>query len=62
MGFIVGPVIAALFLTLLDIYSQEFKDDLDGTLPIGSPALPELEPPEVRQEPVPDPEGHPERR
>ncbi len=31
MGFIVGPMIAALFMTLLDIYSEEFKDDLDGT-------------------------------
>jgi predicted PurR-regulated permease PerM len=31
MGFIVGPMLAALFLTLLDIYSAEFKDDLDGT-------------------------------
>jgi predicted PurR-regulated permease PerM len=31
MGFIVGPMLAAVFLTLLDIYSEEFKDDLDGT-------------------------------
>jgi predicted PurR-regulated permease PerM len=31
MGFIVGPMLAAVFLTLLDIYSAEFKDDLDGT-------------------------------
>ncbi|MFL6202158.1 MAG: AI-2E family transporter [Thermoanaerobaculia bacterium] len=31
MGFIIGPMIAALFLTLLDIYSEEFKEDLDGT-------------------------------
>ena len=31
MGFIVGPMLAALFLTLLDIYSTEFKDDLEGT-------------------------------
>jgi predicted PurR-regulated permease PerM len=29
MGFIVGPVIAALFLTILDIYSIEFKSQLD---------------------------------
>lgn len=28
MGFIVGPVIAALFLTLLDIYGQEFNKQL----------------------------------
>jgi predicted PurR-regulated permease PerM len=29
MGFIVGPVIAALFLTLLNIYGQEFSKQLD---------------------------------
>lgn len=56
-GFILGPLVAALFLSVLDIYSAEFRDHLDGTLPIGSrtPALPQLEPPEARVEPVPDP-------
>ncbi len=29
MGFVIGPVIAALMLTILDIYSTEFKDQLD---------------------------------
>ncbi len=29
MGFIVGPVIAVFFLTILDIYSVEFKTTLD---------------------------------
>ncbi len=29
MGFIVGPVIAALFLTMLDIYGEEFKSHLE---------------------------------
>lgn len=29
MGFIIGPVIAALFLTLLDIYGKEFHTQLD---------------------------------
>ncbi|MCG8607711.1 AI-2E family transporter [bacterium] len=29
MGFIIGPVIAVFFLTLLDIYSIEFKSSLD---------------------------------
>jgi predicted PurR-regulated permease PerM len=28
MGFIVGPVIAALFLTLLEIYGKEFNKQL----------------------------------
>lgn len=64
-GFIIGPMIAALFLSLLDIYSEEFRDSLDGTMPFGSrkadapapgePALPQLEPPQARVEPVPDP-------
>jgi predicted PurR-regulated permease PerM len=30
MGFIIGPVIAALFITLLDIYSTEFKEFLEN--------------------------------
>ncbi|HWM95114.1 MAG TPA: AI-2E family transporter [Thermoanaerobaculia bacterium] len=34
MGFIIGPMIAALFLTMLDIYSEEFKEDLDGTMTV----------------------------
>jgi predicted PurR-regulated permease PerM len=55
-GFIIGPMVAALFLTFLDIYSAEFKDDLDGTWPVtrrpAGPAIPQLEPPEVRDEPV----------
>ena len=29
MGFLVGPVIAALFRTLLDIYGTEFNKQLD---------------------------------
>jgi predicted PurR-regulated permease PerM len=29
MGFIVGPLIAALFRTLLDIYGTEFKRQLE---------------------------------
>jgi len=29
MGFIVGPIIAALFLTILKIYNEEFKYQLD---------------------------------
>lgn len=41
-GFILGPMVAALFLALLDIYSQEFKDDLvpaaTATTLIGQPA------------------------
>jgi len=28
MGFIVGPVITALFLTLLEIYGKEFSKQL----------------------------------
>ncbi len=29
MGFIIGPIIAALFLTILKIYNEEFKSQLD---------------------------------
>ncbi|MCC7261714.1 MAG: AI-2E family transporter [Candidatus Latescibacteria bacterium] len=29
MGFILGPILAALFLTILDFYAIEFKDQLD---------------------------------
>jgi predicted PurR-regulated permease PerM len=29
MGFIIGPIIAALFLTVLKIYNEEFKNQLD---------------------------------
>lgn len=29
MGFILGPILAALFLTILDFYAIEFKDHLD---------------------------------
>lgn len=58
MGFIIGPMIAALFLSVLDIYSAEYQDNLDGTLPgTSNSALPELEPPELRDEPVPDPDS-----
>ncbi len=42
MGFIVGPMLAALFLTLLDIYSEEFKDDLDGTQTMVTAPIPPL--------------------
>ncbi|HJZ11161.1 MAG TPA: AI-2E family transporter, partial [Acidobacteriota bacterium] len=31
MGFIVGPVIAAFFMAILDIYAVEFKTQLDGS-------------------------------
>src|SRR5262249_23549587 len=44
MGFIVGPLVAALFLALLDIYSAEFLGrHPEGSLAAGAPALPELE-------------------
>ncbi len=57
-GFILGPLVAALFLSVLDIYSAEFQDHVEATLPLGTntAALPQLEPPEVRAEPVPDPD------
>lgn len=62
MGFIIGPMIAALFLAVIDIYSAEFKEDLDITrIGTAEAALPQLEPPAVRHEPVPDPSPPPAR-
>lgn len=46
MGFIVGPVIAVLFLTVLNIYSIEFKAQLDaasGAGPVGTATSPVAE-------------------
>lgn len=37
MGFIIGPMIAALFLTILDIYTLEFRESLDR--PSGTPPV-----------------------
>jgi predicted PurR-regulated permease PerM len=56
MGFIVGPMIAALFLSLLDIYSAEFREDLDITATGAAvpAALPQLEPSSPRAS-SPDP-------
>ena len=36
MGFIVGPIIAALFLAMVDIYALEFKPQLDAGAPAES--------------------------
>jgi predicted PurR-regulated permease PerM len=48
MGFIAGPVIAALFLAVIDIYSSEFKAELEKL----GPPLPEPEAPTVPRSPV----------
>jgi predicted PurR-regulated permease PerM len=53
-GLIIGPMIAALFLSLLDIYSADFREQLEGGPPAGA-ALPELEPSMAREEPVKSP-------
>jgi predicted PurR-regulated permease PerM len=61
MGFIVGPLVAALFLALLDIYSAEFRDHLDGAHPLARAhaALPQLEP--SPPAPLPSPPALPHR-
>lgn len=46
MGFIVGPVIAALFLTVLEIYSIEFKELLDRASNLSSR---EVQPPPAQE-------------
>ncbi len=43
MGFIVGPVVAAMMLTALDIYGLEFKNQLDYAQTLGSRQLTETE-------------------
>ncbi|HEY0783935.1 MAG TPA: AI-2E family transporter [Thermoanaerobaculia bacterium] len=50
MGFIIGPVVAAFFLALLDIYAREMKGQLDelGRDTVEDPASP----------PASDPEAH----
>jgi hypothetical protein len=45
MGFIIGPVITVFFLTILDIYSIEFKSTLDLAQKADLVALPEVSPP-----------------
>src|SRR6185295_19433131 len=54
-GLIIGPMIAALFLSLLDIYSADFREQLEGGPPAAGAALPELEPPQAREEAVKSP-------
>jgi len=31
IGFVLGPIIAALFVTIWDIYGEAFRDFLPGT-------------------------------
>ncbi|MFP5284330.1 MAG: AI-2E family transporter, partial [Thermoanaerobaculia bacterium] len=53
MGFIIGPMIAALFLTVLDIYSEEFKEDLEGTMTLATvTAVPASTPPAGPAQPM----------
>ena len=49
MGFIIGPMVAALFLSMLDIYSLEFRDYLEAApepspLPSSSPSVTAAQP------------------
>lgn len=57
MGFIVGPVLAALFLTVLDIYAVEFKSHLEiaqaGTIRFPATKRAPAQPPP----PLPPPES-----
>jgi predicted PurR-regulated permease PerM len=40
MGFIVGPVLAALFVTVLDMYGMEYADDLKASITSHQPPPP----------------------
>lgn len=44
MGFIIGPVVAALFLAVVELYAVEWKDALDGLNAAPAPPEPVLEP------------------
>lgn len=59
VGFIVGPLIAALFLTIWDIYGFAFKDILPETYPLGI-KMPPGKPDEADQPPSPPDEPSPE--
>jgi predicted PurR-regulated permease PerM len=50
MGFIAGPVIASLFLAVIDIYSSEFKAELErpGATDLAMLADPAASPPEAK--------------
>lgn len=43
MGFIIGPIIAALFITVLDIYGTEFKAQLNLAQSITEPTIAPVE-------------------
>ena len=51
MGFIVGPVIATLFLSILEIYSIEFRSQLEAASAMGMEGAPQNEP---ESAPAPD--------
>lgn len=36
MGFVIGPIIAAMFLTILDVYSVEFRQHLESNSSAGT--------------------------
>jgi predicted PurR-regulated permease PerM len=45
VGFVIGPIVAALFVTVWDIYGESFKDILPGTRRQPVPPVPENKPP-----------------
>jgi predicted PurR-regulated permease PerM len=64
MGFIVGPVLAALFMTIIDIYGMEFAAQLEApytkTPPPPSPPLPSDNAPDSDTAPPPQEIAHKE--
>jgi predicted PurR-regulated permease PerM len=47
-GFIIGPLIASMFVTVWEIYGEAFRDVLPEPAPLSSPTMP---PPEVAEAP-----------
>ncbi len=57
-GFVIGPIIAALFITVWEMFVEEFGG-LDNTVPMPDPSDEEAEPPEVVVVNVEAEEGRP---
>ena len=56
VGFILGPILAAVFITVTEIYALEYQDELDGLTAKEKEAeeAPEYEPPDGRPLPADD--------
>jgi hypothetical protein len=56
VGFIIGPIVAALFTTIWDIYGIAFKDVLPATGSAPDVLMPEPAPEDAGDPPDPNPD------